>query len=285
MPVVDINYVRRDSVVHRLHPFTVIAFELSVFITATVLSSPLHLLGLILLTFVVTRVAKLPLRHFRYMKFVFFILVFFIFTQGIWFTSFGDYGEVAGDWRTLFNLWPSWLPGGPRIPFVLEGVIYGLGLGLRFVAIAYAFPILVMTVHPRDLVTALAGVRIWGRRMPYNLIFVLANGLRYIPTISKRFDETIDAQRARGVQFETRRKRVRAIGPLLLPVIINSLVSAQDLTLALETRAFGAPGERTFYRQVRFRHADVFVTGSLIVFMALLLLLRTRFGFGLLEIE
>ncbi len=35
-------------------------------------------------------------------------------------------------WHTLFYLWPGWLPGGPRAPFVLEGAIYGLSLDDTF---------------------------------------------------------------------------------------------------------------------------------------------------------
>lgn len=284
MPTLDIEYVRRDSLVHRLHPFTVIVFELCVFVVATAFSSPVYMLGLILFIFGIIRIARLPLRKFRYMRFVLFVLAFFIVTQGIWFTSFGSFGEVAGHWRTLFHLWPAWAPGGPKVPFVLEGVVYGLGLGLRFVAIAFAFPILVMTVHPSDLVMALASVRLGKWKIPYNMVFVLANGFRYIPTVSQKFDATVDAQRARGVEFESPRKRIRAVGPLLLPVLVNSLVHARDLTLALETRAFGAPGERTYYRQVRYARIDFFLTGAMVVLTGLVLALRIRYGFGALVI-
>jgi energy-coupling factor transport system permease protein len=133
-----------------------------------------------------------------------------------------------------------------------------LSLGLRLAAIALAFPILVMATHPSDLATALAEIRIGSWRIPYNLIFVFTSALRYIPTISREFDHTIDAQHSRGVEFEGYNivNQVRAAMPLFVPVLTSSLVRAQDLTIALETRAFGATGERTFGHEVRWRPVD-----------------------------
>jgi energy-coupling factor transporter transmembrane protein EcfT len=204
--------------------------------------------------------AKVTPASFVYMKVVGYVVLFLVLALCIWFTSFADFGDIEGafEWHTLFHLWPAWLPGGPRVPFMLEGAIYGLSLGLRLAAIALAFPILVMATHPSDLATALAEIRIGSWRIPYNLIFVFTSALRYIPTISREFDHTIDAQHSRGVEFEGYNivNQVRAAMPLFVPVLTSSLVRAQDLTIALETRAFGATGERTFGHEVRWRPVD-----------------------------
>ena len=259
MPVIEIEYFKAETPIHRLHPFTKIIFELAIFVIAAMFNEPAYLGGLIVGVFAVIALARIPIRKFRYMRVVAFIVVFMVVTQALWFTSFGDFGGVTGrQWHTLFYLWPAWAPGGPSVPFVLEGAIYGLSLGMRVTAIALAFPILIMTTHPSDLVTALAEIRIGHWRIPYNLIFVLTSGLRYVPTVSREFDHTLDAQRARGVEFEGINpvQQVRAAVPLFVPVLTSSLVHAQDLTIALETRAFGATDQRTFIREVRFRLTD-----------------------------
>jgi energy-coupling factor transport system permease protein len=281
VPLIEIEYVHRDSPVHRLHPFVLVAFELCVFVAASVFNHPLVLLGLLAAVAAVIGVAGLPLRRFRYLWVVVAVAAIFVATQGVWFTSFGSLGESDMVAHTLFHLWPDWLPGGPRVPFVLEGAVYGLALGLRFLVIALAFPVLIMTTHPRDLVTALSYVRVGRHRLPDSLIFVFTNALRYVPTISKQFDETRDAQRARGVEFEARNPatRLRATGALLLPVVTSSLVHARDLTLALETRAFGAQGQRTYYHEVRLRRADV-VVAALLAGLAVLSVVAAR-GYGL----
>jgi len=269
MPTVEIEYIKADSFIHKLHPLSKLIFELVIFAIASVFNAPLYTTIIILSVIVIIRVAKIPFKKFRYMRYVLYIVLFLIFTQGIWFTSFGDYGDIGTsfEWHTLFHLWPAWAPGGPKVPFVLEGAIYGFSLGLRMVVITLAFPILIITTHPSDLVTFLADIRIGKWRIPYSLIFVLTSGLRYIPTVSREFDNTIDAQRSRGVRFEGYNiiNQVRASLPLFVPVLTSSLVKAQDLTIALESRAFGAPVERTFVREVKWSTMDWIVSIALII--------------------
>ena len=48
MPVIEIEYFRADTFVHRLHPFTKIIFEIVVFVTAAVINDPLYSLIIIL---------------------------------------------------------------------------------------------------------------------------------------------------------------------------------------------------------------------------------------------
>lgn len=279
-----IEYMRGDSFVHRLHPFSKIAFELVLFGVAAVFSDLRYELAVIGLVLAVAWLAGIPLARFNYMWTVGYIGVFLILTQGIWFTSFGDFGGVRRDWHTLFYVWPSFMPGGPKVPFVLEGAIYGLSLALRFAAIALAFPILVMTTHPSDLVTALARVRLASWRIPYSLIFVFATALRYVPSVSREFAHTMDAQRTRGVVFEgwNLYKRAKAYLPLLIPVIVSSMVHGQDLTIALETRAFGAPAERTFVRDVSWHTLDSVVTIGIVVLGAVCIASALFLGVGVL---
>lgn len=285
MPLIDIEYIKDDSVVHRFHPFVLLVFEVAVFVVAGSLSHPAALAGLLVLLIGVARLARVPAGRFRYLWVVAAVMVIFVVTQGVWFTSFGDLGERAIRTHVLFHLWPSWAPGGPRVPFVLEGAVYGLALGLRFLAIAFAFPLLVMTVHPRDLITALARIRLGSHRLPYELIFVFANALRYVPMISRRFDETMDAQRTRGAEFEGRHlvRRIRATVPLLVPVVTSSLVHAQDLTLALETRAFGARRERTFARELHVGPLDVAVMAGLVLLAVACVVVTRSYGWGVLR--
>lgn len=285
MPVIDIEYHPADTPVHRLHPFTKLAFELAVFIIAAVFNQPLYLLALIAVDLALIALARVPLHKFRYMRVVAYVVLFLMFTQAIWFTSFGDFGGRSDfEWRTLFHLWPAWAPGGPRVPIVFEGALYGFSLGLRLVAISLAFPLLIMATHPGDLVTALAGVRVGRWRIPPNLIFVFTSALRYVPTVSREFDHTIDAQRSRGVEFEGGNivTQVRAAMPLFVPVLTSSLIRAQDLTIALETRAFGAVDQRTFLREVNFRRRDSVVCLLLAVVTAACVIASWQFGYGLL---
>ena len=116
MPTVEIEYIKADSFIHKLHPLSKLIFELVIFAIASVFNAPLYTTIIILSVIVIIRVAKIPFKKFRYMRYVLYIVLFLIFTQGIWFTSFGDYGDIGTsfEWHTLFHLWPAWAPGAAR---------------------------------------------------------------------------------------------------------------------------------------------------------------------------
>lgn len=286
MPAIEIEYFNAETPVHRLHPFTKMIFEVAIFVIAMVFNAPLYLIALGFGVAAIAAIARVPMRKFRYMWVVFYVALFFIATQGVWFTSFGAFGDVENTfvWHTLFHVWPTWVPGGPRIPFVLEGAIFGLALGLRLMVISLAFPIPIMTTHPSDLVASLAQIRVGSWRLPYNFIFAFASALRFIPTVSREFDNTLDAQRARGVEFEGYNiaRRIRATVPLMVPVLTSSLVHAHDLTLALETRAFGAETTPTIIREVKWQTVDWVVSIALILITIGCVVAARQYGLGVL---
>ena len=67
----------------------------------------------------------------------------------------------------------------------------------------------------------------------------------------------LDAQQARGLavtgSFGT---RVRALMPLIGPIVLGSLIDVRERTFSLEARAFGARPQRTAYRVVTDPPAD-----------------------------
>ena len=65
----------------------------------------------------------------------------------------------------------------------------------------------------------------------------------------ERASEITDSQRARGLDTEgSRWRRIRGVVPLAAPMIIGALSEVEERTMALEARAFSAPGRRTILR-------------------------------------
>ena len=63
-----------------------------------------------------------------------------------------------------------------------------------------------------------------------------------IPQMSANAKVIQDAQRARGIETEgTLKARARAFLPMLLPLLISSFSTAEEKSLALETRGFNYP--------------------------------------------
>jgi energy-coupling factor transporter transmembrane protein EcfT len=62
--------------------------------------------------------------------------------------------------------------------------------------------------------------------------------------------------------------KLRGISGLLIPLILGTFRDSQTLDVAMSSRAFGAPGKRTFLMESHFRPVDY-----IIVIMAILILL------------
>jgi energy-coupling factor transport system permease protein len=134
-------------------------------------------------------------------------------------------------------------------PFELyqEGTIHGLSLVGRLLAVETVALAVITTTHPSDLFAALARLRV-----PYVANLMLSMTLQLIPILQREFALVLAAQRARGM----RSTGFRAVLPSFVPVFAGAFERVQQLTIGLESRAFGATGNRTSYRRVRTGRGD-----------------------------
>ena len=69
--------------------------------------------------------------------------------------------------------------------------------------------------------------------------------------MQERASSILDAQQARGLPIGgSLRVRIKALVPLIAPVLLGSLIDVRERTFALEARGFGARRDRTAYRVV-----------------------------------
>jgi energy-coupling factor transport system permease protein len=89
------------------------------------------------------------------------------------------------------------------------------------------------------------------RRVGRRGSFVVGSALGAIPRTVERAREVVDAQRSRGMDTEGRLwRRFRGLVPLIGPVLFGALAEVEERTMALEARAFTAPGRRTILRSL-----------------------------------
>jgi len=86
--------------------------------------------------------------------------------------------------------------------------------------------------------------------VPYGLAFMLTTSMRYVPLIGQKIRHIIDAQSSRGIDLRLRLKNVGNFMALLMPLLAQSFVLADELALAMESRGFGRQGRssRKHYR-------------------------------------
>jgi energy-coupling factor transport system permease protein len=124
------------------------------------------------------------------------------------------------------------------------GFVDAVQTALRVLAFALSVGLFALTTPTAQLVADLES-RGLGRRAA----FVLGAAVGLVPRLIEHAREIAEAQRARGLDTEgSLRRRVRGVIPLAGPLVVGALSDVEDRAMALEARAFTAPGQRTVLR-------------------------------------
>lgn len=237
---VPVSLVAGDSVIHRLNPIAKLAWVVVVMIIAFLTRNPIFLLGLAVVGLLLVTVAGIWRPFSRVM-----LILLPIGTSLIVFQS------VAPAFPR------PWTPITTFGPFTIyqEGIYSGLSLLSRAVSMTVFALVMIMTTHPSDLFTSLNRLRV-----PYVMNFMLAMTLQLIPVLQREIGIVMSAQKSRGMKSTG----FGAVLPSFVPVFAGAIERVQQLSISLESRAFGSSGQKTSYRQVSVRPLD-WVVGALAV--------------------
>lgn len=120
---------------------------------------------------------------------------------------------------------------------------------LRVLAIGLPAVVLFLTVDPTDLADGLAQVL----RLPARFVLGALAGLRMLGLLADDWRALSLARRARGVADAG---RVRRLLGTAFALFVLAIRRGSSLATAMEARAFGAPGMRTWGRESRLRAGD-----------------------------
>ncbi len=158
---------------------------------------------------------------------------------------------------------------GPFAP-TWSGLAFGLEVTLRLLAMSLALALVYLTTDVDDLLADLER-RGLGRRA----LFVVGAALQTVPALIARAGQIIDAQRARGLDTEGPFwRRARGVLPLAGPLVLGALTEVEERTLALEARAFSAPGRRALVRVPPDSPAERSLRWLLALALAVVVMLR-----------
>ncbi|MGB9753471.1 MAG: energy-coupling factor transporter transmembrane protein EcfT [Roseiflexus castenholzii] len=171
---------------------------------------------------------------------------------------------------------PTTIAIGPLL-FRRAGLQFALDTGSRLLIVAGAPLLLFQTTHPGTLVQALIQ-----SGMPRSIGYILLVALQLIPAISERAVGVAEAQRARGLETEGNvLRRVRGVLPLVSPLIVGALVEAEERAMAIEARAFNAPGPKTWLRDIPDPRAEQIVRIGMLAALGALIVWRVALLFSL----
>jgi energy-coupling factor transport system permease protein len=123
------------------------------------------------------------------------------------------------------------------------------------------------------------------RRMGWSdkVSFTMDLAFRFLPTFARDFTITMDAQRARGYEMEKVKggvaARLRRLAPLIIPVVMQSTVTGEEVIDAMDLRAFGTR-PRTWLKELHYAPRDYFLLGLGVAIFLTCCILQFGFGFG-----
>ena len=169
-----------------------------------------------------------------------------------------------------FSSKPPFIVPTPLI-FSVEGIVFMITQGLRNFAIAFTAVVIPFTTHP-----GLMGIAFKGMGVPDRFSYAIDLSFRFLPSVTRDFGTTLDAQRARGFEIDKLRgglvSKIAKLAPMVVPVVIGSVVGAEDIINAMELRCFGL-GKRSWLVLLHARPIDrVVITLILVGFFAITLL-------------
>ncbi|GAC1669243.1 MAG: energy-coupling factor transporter transmembrane protein EcfT [Ktedonobacteraceae bacterium] len=276
--LINFPYIKRDSPVHRLDPRTKLVLLFAFIFAITQSSNFWFILGGLILACVYYWQAYLTWAETKtawgyiIVLALMLVLVNYFVTagavvQGVDLTS--EHVLYRIPFFSLIAKPPFFGPGHltlsvESLTFMITQIMRNIGIGLFVLPITY-------TIDP-----ALMGVAFKGMGAPDKIAYSVDLSLRFLPSLARDFLTTYDAQRARGFELEKLRGgvfgKIARLAPMIVPVVIGSIVEAEDIISAMELRCFGI-GKRTWLTELHLRIIDrILIIGSFVVLMFVTLL-------------
>lgn len=159
-----------------------------------------------------------------------------------------------------------------------EGLISAGFLVLRLFFLVMGSSILTLTTTPVELTDGIESLLkpLKIIRFPvHELALIMSIALRFIPTLIDETNRIISAQKARGADFESGNifRRIKAVVPILIPLLISAFRRADELGDAMDARCYSGSKNRTKYKKLKFGLRDLvvfFIFAALIAGVVLL---------------
>ena len=257
------QFIDTNSKIHKLDPRTklllLITFIVFIFVSNNFLS-----LGLmVIFTGIPMFLSKIPVK--MYLKNIKSILPIIIITS-LLNVFYADGGKVLVDW---------WI-----FTVTTAGISRSVFMTLRIVLLILISAVLSYSTSPTSLTGAIESLLkplkwIGLGNAVHTMAMVMTIALRFIPTLIEETQKIMNAQKARGADMESGSivKRVRALIPILIPLLISSIRRAYELAEAMECRCYNGGVGRTKYRLMKYSYRDAVTTVvSVIVFAGVIIL-------------
>lgn len=230
------NYFPGDTFLHRMDPRSKIVFSLLVCIACFVTNNIYVLLGILVLDLLIGVFGGILIQALRLLKGLLKIALFLFILQAL--------VMRAGT--------PAFYIG--KLAITWEGLKTALMGVLRLIDITLPLALMISLTRMSDLSNAL--VSRW--HVPYKYAFAITSTIRFIPVFTTDLRSIMEAQTARGVEFDTKNffKKASLIVPLCVPLLISSVKKIETAAMAVELRGFNLRTKDSSSKVSRFHLPD-----------------------------
>ena len=248
-----LNYVPGNSFLHKLNPVTKLLAAFLYGIAAIICNNVIAEIGFIILMILISSTAGIAKRALLLTKNLM-VLGFIMFVIQLFFVRDGDPLLVIGS----------------VVLFTTGGLKSALLLSLRVIAAMLPLMLLFAITQMNDLCNAL----VKRLHLPYRYAFIVTTAFRFVPIFATEFHDIQDAQKARGVDFDTKNiiRKLKLVAPLCVPLLVSSLKKVDVSAMSAEMRGFELRGYKSGYKQYPFGIRDLITILILIVIIVLTVL-------------
>ncbi len=262
------QYIETRSPIHRADPrvkmVLLIAAVVFIFLSQNIFALGTSLL--FVLTVMIT--SKVPFK--MYLKNLKAILPIIILTSII--NMF--YGDEANG--VLVSFW--------KLSITYDGLYRAFFMALRIILLIIISSSLTYTTTPNDLTdgieSLLSPLKVIGLKSAvHTLALMMTIALRFIPTLVEEAGKIMNAQKARGADLESGslKERIKALIPILIPLLLSSVRRAYELAEAMECRCYNGGEGKTRMKQLKVSSVDFVLIGVCVVFFGGIVLFNVLF--------
>ena len=258
------QFIDTNSVIHKLDPRTKLVLLICfmvflLFFVKSFLAMGIFALFVLVLMFV----SKIPVT--MYLKNIKTILPIIILTV-ILNTLYTADGVV------LLKFWIFTITVG--------GLTKAFFMTARIILLILASALLSYTTSPTSLTGAIESLLkplslIGLKNAVHIMAMTMTIALRFIPTLIDETNKIMNAQKARGADLESGNiiRRIKALIPILVPLLISSVRRAYELSDAMECRCYSGSSGRTKYRIMKYKVGDAIALAVFLIVAAISIIL------------
>ncbi|HWQ41672.1 MAG TPA: energy-coupling factor transporter transmembrane component T [Desulfosporosinus sp.] len=268
-----IEYLPGDTLIHRLDVRTKMLGFLGFIMLSFLFQDPRYQLLILVLTGLLAYWIDIPQRKMIGMLVPLIpIIVSIILITG--FTFAPERFDRISSQTILFYALP-----GERLGATVGGFLMGTTFILRLFSMMIASSVLTLTTSMDDFTQFFHKMKV-----PVEISMMLTTAIRFIPTLDKKRRLIIEAQKARGANFNDKGiiSSIRSYLPIMIPMFINSILIANSLSMAMLNRGYGLSRTWTSMREIAFAPRDYWTIVLIVLVMTLAVFVRFRWHLGVL---